>query len=313
MTPYSQLRTLLPRIDLTQAIPLPMPFSMFIEVTNVCNFKCTVCPQSFPDFGERSGYYKRMSAEVWTKVVSDLQRWPTPLKVLRFWGTGEPLLHPGLNDIIIESQVLANRLELTTNGSLLTYDWQKKLIYSGLHYLCVSVYGTTEAQYQEATGDRAGLGFILRRMAAFREARDKSGRETPWITARLTVANPDRDAFEQQWSSIADDLVIEPLHSWGQDFVQLGTNLKTSKTVCPKPFTELVVHANGDVVACCADWDGHLLCGNILAESLQDIWTGQKLKHIQELHLAGQRYELVACKDCTLIYKQPDDLDSLLK
>ena len=60
---------------------------------------------------------------------------------------------------------------------------------------------------------------------------------------------------------------------------------------------------------CCADWNGQLVIGSILRDSLRDLWQGTRAQEIRDVHLAGRRDTLNACRDCTLIYKQPDDLD----
>ena len=92
--------------------------------------------------------------------------------------------------------------------------------------------------------------------------------------------------------------------------VQLGG--RPEKLVCPFPFYELAVKANGDVTVCCVDWRGDLTVGNIHFESLQDIWAGPRLAELRRVHLEGQRSKLVACRDCNVLNACPDNLDSLV-
>lgn len=50
---YSALRKA-PRIDLVSSIPLAGPLAVYVEPTNLCNFKCVFCPESFANFKEQS-------------------------------------------------------------------------------------------------------------------------------------------------------------------------------------------------------------------------------------------------------------------
>ena len=45
------------RIDLSTHIPLVKPFTIYIEPTNICNFKCKFCPQSLESFREESAEF----------------------------------------------------------------------------------------------------------------------------------------------------------------------------------------------------------------------------------------------------------------
>jgi len=49
--PYAQLKTG-PRISLADQVPLRGPLSIFVEPTNICNFKCVFCPESFSNYEE---------------------------------------------------------------------------------------------------------------------------------------------------------------------------------------------------------------------------------------------------------------------
>jgi radical SAM protein with 4Fe4S-binding SPASM domain len=316
MIPYQQLKAM-HRIDLAKAIPLAAPLALFLEPTNVCNFKCPICPESLKDYRGLAGYYEAMPARIWNKVYGDL--WAR-LRVLRFYDLGEPMLNRELFIMTSEARHLglADRLELTTNGSLLTKANCEALCTSGLDYVRVSIYGTTDEEYWAATGSRCATNQVQKGMARLMEIR--SSRSRPYIYAHLVMANPtewQREEFRRTFEGLADELGIEPaLHNWGGNddrLVRIGAQPSPGKRICAKPFYELTVHANGDVSACCADWRGQLHLGNVERESLLDIWHGQRLRAIQQAHLAGAREGLAPCNGCTLIHNQVDDLDGLLK
>ena len=294
-----------PRIDLAKAHPLPAPLVLFVEPTNICNFRCGICPESFADFRQQAGYYKAMEWATWGRIVASLDGWCSP--VVRFYHVGEPLLNGNLPAMIREAKALGCRTELTTNAALLYGKRAEGLLHCGLDYMRISVYGTDEADYEWETG-RVAHGAVLANARSFRMKRGNSG---PWIHAELVTSRlGGQREFRRQWASIADELSVKSLHNWGASLVAIGETGR--KQVCPYPFFELAVKANGDVTVCCVDWSGLLTVGNVLESTLQEIWEGPRLRELRETHLSGNRRSLAACRDCNVLEACPDNLDSLV-
>ncbi len=85
------------------------------------------------------------------------------------------------------------------------------------------------------------------------------------------------------------------------------------KLVCPFPFYEMFVKADGSVTVCCVDWANELVVGNVNESSLREIWNGPRLAELRAVHLAGRRRDLNACRDCNVLHSSPDNLDLLLE
>lgn len=313
MIPLSAKR---PRIDLAAAIPLEAPLALFIEPTNICNFKCPICPEALPDFQERAGYYEHMSPELWKKVLESLRQWPKT-KVIRFYLEGEPLLNSNLPTMIADVHELTERTVVTTNGSLLSKR-AREIIAAGLSYLRVSIYGTNMIEQYVNTGSRVTLESIHDQMLTFMELRGSAPR--PYVQAELVIPQPTAEKIEKFtaiFGHVADECTVVPeLHNWkGPDstLVHIGEGGRQLKRkVCPQPFYQLAIRANGAVTVCCADWDNRLAVGNVNRESLQDIWHGSRLSRLRNTHLSGLRSTIAACMDCTAFARYPDDLDSLI-
>ena len=293
------------RMDLTKAIPFPSPLSLFIEPTNVCNFKCDFCPESLPDYKQQAGYYGHMKAALWTKIVKDIDSLPTRLRLARFWMLGEPLLCPSLPGMITELGALgAARRELFTNGTLLGTR-AAELMRAGISKVRISVYDVESETYRE----------ILHQATEFRRLRGY--RISPEIEARLVMRSPTREQrarFCRDFDDLAEIRSFEPdLHNWGGDLVQIGNARTGTRQVCPWPFYQLAIHADGRVSACCVDWRSQLVVGDLNSQSLMEIWQGEPLRKIQDAHRRGARRELEACRECTAFYDHVDNMDSLLE
>lgn len=60
----------------------------------------------------------------------------------------------------------------------------------------------------------------------------------------------------------------------------------------------MVIHANGDVVTCCVDWQYETKYGNVAVNSLHELWAGPVLRAMQLKHLDRSAYRDTVCKNC---------------
>src|SRR5580658_1790699 len=155
--PYSSLRDF-NRPSLLPLLPLPLPMGMFIEPTNVCNFKCRFCPESFSDYNETVGGRAQMDFSLFEKIVREIKALGR-VKVIRFYMLGEPLLHPELPRMIrlAADEGVTERTELTTNATALTAEKSRQLLQSGLDYLRVSIYAADQARNEQVTQSRISI------------------------------------------------------------------------------------------------------------------------------------------------------------
>jgi len=89
------------RTPLAQALPLDTPFVVQIFPVYLCNFKCVYC--IFSAQAARRGFISDkavMDLDLYKKCIDDIAQFPGKVKVLRFVGIGEPLLHKNIVEMI---------------------------------------------------------------------------------------------------------------------------------------------------------------------------------------------------------------------
>jgi radical SAM protein with 4Fe4S-binding SPASM domain len=327
---YSQLRDF-SRRNLAAQLPLPLPFGMFIEPTNNCNFKCKFCPESFADYTEIVGGRAHMDFALFEKIVAQIKPLGR-LKVMRFYMLGEPLLHPDIIRMIslAVSSGVTERTELTTNATALTEQKSRGLLASGLDYLRVSIYAANQERNEWVTQSKVPIARIYENVRTFRRLRDETGTKTPQLYVKMIDSGSDEEnaAFLEMYKDIADECVLEKPMNWNgyenRDVLETayasdeershvaGANLfPFQKKICPFPFYTMVVNANGDVTACCVDWNKNTKVGNVHDATIGEIWHGEAFRELRRMHIEGRRGENASCKNCTYLFTAPDNLDGL--
>jgi len=102
---------------------------VYIEPTNTCNLHCVTCVRNAWD--EPLGL---MESRTFARIIEGVKDFSPPPMVF-FGGFGEPLSHPHIIDMVREARATGSRVELITNGTLLTPDRSKELIGAGLDML----------------------------------------------------------------------------------------------------------------------------------------------------------------------------------
>lgn len=327
LTRYSLLRSG-PRVALAEAVPLAAPFTLHIEPTNVCNFRCSYCPESLPEFEAVSGGWHKLTRSQIEHVYCNILEFGSPIKTINYYMMGEPFVHPDLPAMVARARELnlAQRLIVTSNGSLLNSDRYDPIIDAGLDYLRISVYGGFEETHRKRTRAKYSLSRIENNVKGLFQRRNERGASTPYLYVKMIdTGDPEENRqFLARFSPIADEATIEPPMNWNSDIelehnwsgIEGETLLKTdylsrAKEVCPFPFYNLIIHADLKVSVCCVDWNKKTIVGDLHRESLLSIWQGEPLADFQKMHLARRRHEIEACRGCTYLFTAPDNLDSL--
>jgi MoaA/NifB/PqqE/SkfB family radical SAM enzyme len=157
---------------------------LYLEPTNQCNLQCRTCIRNV--WQEPTGM---MSDTVFDRVIDGLRDFsPTP--TVFFGGFGEPLFHPRIIDMVSQAKGIGARVEMITNGTLLTPDVSPHLLDAGIDVLWVSLDGTTPESYSDIRLG-AELPQVIENIAQFSEIRNDGQRHksnsVPKYNAQLGI------------------------------------------------------------------------------------------------------------------------------
>lgn len=254
-----------------------VPIFSIVEfnIIGTCNRDCTFCPVSNPEVYTKTT--DGLDKELFEKIVKDLQEIDYQGKIL-FSAFSEPLLHKNVEELIsIAKKYLPNiRLEMVSNGDLLTARKLKKLYDAGLDTINISMYdGSHQIEYFNKIREEVN---IPKDIVVLRRRYFENGNYGITISNRtgLVDSNEYRDENEVA-------IVELPL-----------------KKPCYYPFYMILVDYNGDVLLCPHDWNKTLKFGNLSNEKLFDIWKGKVLNGIRK-KLARSDRNFAACKSCDVL------------
>ncbi len=319
-----------PRIDLDHrtaletVIPLATPYVVFVDPASACNFKCTFCPTGHKDLIDATSRYQGiMKFDIFQKIVDDLAEFDAPIKVLRLYKDGEPFLNKRLADMVFYAKTVGNveRVDTTTNGSLITPERLGPVLDSGIDRINISVDGMDRETYRKFTGVDFDVEVLAERVRWLYENRG-SCEVVVKIPSEL-VTEAQRQEFFDLFGDICDQIFMENFAPcWpgfdveGRTGVEIGERGIYQQDVgdtlvCPYIFYGYSVNADGLVSACFLDWGRKLVIGDVRKTSMKQIWSSDLMNELRLQHLRGDRKNNPTCGGCgQLTHCLPDSVDA---
>lgn len=264
----------------------------YLEITNVCNLKCVFCP------GTRRE--KRFMSTDEFRVLSSRLRPHTEYIYLHLMG--EPLLHPGLPDILSIAREQRFKVIITTNGTLL--DKRGGLLTESevVHKVNISL------QSFEAN-ENSGFAEYMSSCIDFADRMSRAGKLCVlrlWNENGLDALNGEIErlleaSFPKPWAAsrgglrLADKLWLE--HGERFDWPDLGAAEGDRGLFCYGLRDQIGVLVDGTVVPCCLDHEGDIALGNLFEAELEDIMSSERARAIYEGFSRRQAVEEL-CRKC---------------
>jgi radical SAM protein with 4Fe4S-binding SPASM domain len=266
-----------------------------------------------------------MDFDLYKKIISDINEFEKPIKVLRLYKDGEPLLNGRFPDMVRYAKENGNieRIDTTTNGSLLSPYRSKKIIDAGLDLINISVDGLSDEQFKSFTRAKVSFNKYVENIRFFYE--HKGDCEVFIKIAGNCLNEEEKKKFFDTFGDIADRIFIENFAPcWPEFDVEKHTGVKisggiyqnplTNIQVCPYIFYSMSVNSDGTASLCFLDWSRRLVIGDVKKQSMKEIWNGENLLHHQILHLNGNRKSNEQCASCgQLTHCLPDNIDPYAK
>ncbi len=275
------------------------PIYAYIDVCNICNLKCPLCPTGQ---GRNDRPKGKMSFEDFEKIVDEIGDY---LYVVRLDSWGEPLLNGEIFDMIAYAKKKRISVNFSTNFNIFNQEMAEKMVRSRLDELYVSLDGVTQKTYE--TYRRGGnLERVIENILLLQKVKRKENSSVPRIVLKFMVMRHNEHELAQA-RELADRLEVEqfthgPIYmdmgklldedtSWliAKDFSWLPKNKSLSrydyekrrpknKIDCDWPWKGVVINWNGSVSPCCAVYGQEDDFGNVFEQKFQAVWHGSQYR-----------------------------------
>lgn len=297
---------------LGEVLPLDTPFTIIIDSSEVCNFKCNYCFRSQERDENVYGYTIKnniMSMEVYSKILEQIRQFKTPLRRIGFSNHGEPLCNRNLPKMIkmLKEQGIGGKTEIHTNGSLLDEAYALELAQCGIDKIVVSVQGVTGEKYKSVCGVELDFEEFYHNLKVLFE--NKTNTQLYIKTVDAALEGKEEEAyFLKRFGEISDRVFIEkviPLFK-GVDYEKMHKADQSSNkygadfgdiTCCPQVFYTLAVAPDGEIYPCAQPIVPFEL-GNVKDITLLEAWNSEKRQMFLKDMLKSGRHCMEKCKDC---------------
>ena len=212
-----------------------------------------------------------------------------------------------------------DRVDTTTNASLLTPDLSDRIIKAGLNRINISIEGIDSRQYADFSQYKIDYDKLVSNIKYFYDNRKQC--EMIVKTNGDILTEEQRQKFLRDFGDITDGIFIESIMECWPTFKLDKVTVNDTRgiygqeikevTVCPYVFYSVAINSDGSISLCFLDWSRKLVIGDARTESLKDVWLGDKMKSWQKLFLQGERKNHPVCSNCGQLRQgQPDNIDA---
>ena len=247
---------------------------IYIEITNVCNLKCTFCP-------ETSRKKELMSLEQFEEVIRKIYK---HTKIVCLHVKGEPLLHNNLKEILEIIKKYDLKANITTNGTLIKEKNEIIRKSEAVRQINFSIHSITQneilnEQYLKnifESVDNLENIMISYRLWNLQNIKENSINNSviKEIEDYYNILNLKQQLKENEFVQIRKNVYIN------QDTEFIWPDINGQKIIekgrCLALKDQIAVLVDGTVVPCCLDNNGDIPLGNIFEESLEEILNKEK-------------------------------------
>lgn len=281
---------------------LEYPKYVEIETVNACNARCPMC--TINDW-ERN--IPLMNDDVFKKISDDLIENKHHLKRVSLYRDGEPLIDKKLANRINKFKKYGiDNTSIASNVSLLTKEKSVELLEAGLGMIIMSI-DSLKKNIFEKIRKRLIFEEVKENAIKFFEMRDKINPKCRiWVRMIRQEENKDEwDDYFKFWKKYAsekDRIYYHNVFNWGGQLKDYNPIEKTFEPnlPCVALWSLMVFFANGDVPLCNVDFNNKYPSGNIMKNSVSEIWQSKIYNERRNLHLNNKKNLISLCENCNV-------------
>ncbi|MFA5216561.1 radical SAM/SPASM domain-containing protein [Sulfuricurvum sp.] len=282
------------------------PSQIIVDVTQYCNLACIHCPHGeFAKSEVFSGAH--LDVELHKKLIDEIATDGLGYcQYIRYTANGETLIHPKIDEILeYACKNSKTKINVTTNGMLLSETKAKKLLDIGIDVFDISIDAFSNEVYSKirVKGD---LNQTKANVLKLIDLIQKYSYKTKVVVSFVEQPFNSHEvkAFESFWKKAgADFVVVRKLHSAGGAKKGIKSKMEEhmgqiERKPCVYPWERLVLTPLGTIGFCPADWKHQSEIADFRQYSIKEIWGGEFMQKLREAHLKNSFCGLDFCQQC---------------
>jgi radical SAM protein with 4Fe4S-binding SPASM domain len=273
------------------------PVTLAIESTAKCNLSCPMCLRARLYFQPRN-----MELSIFKKIISDGKDF---LEFAVPYGAGEPLLNPQIFDMIAYCTQMGVPSLISTNATVLSEKYSRRLIEAGLNQIIFAFDGATRETYENY---RKGAKFdqVRKNIQTFlRVKREMKSKIFCIIQAVALKENlSEIPEIVKMWQCEGMDEVRiknDEVHFEGSAIPRRNQRRSPLKRPCYHLWRgPMYIHNDGTFFPCCYSYPYEPI-GNIKKNNITEIWNSEKIVRMREAHLRGESSKYEVCANCVAV------------
>ena len=261
---------------------------IYIEITNICNLKCSFCSKT-------KRRTKEISIDEFKLIMNKINDYTD---YIYLHVKGEPLTHHYIDDILSICKKYNKKVCLTTNGVFLKDRLDILNKYDNIYQINISLHSENNKEnYLEdifEVVDKLKYPYINYRFWTLGKSLDTINNKYLDMIKLKYKVNELYDKMK------LDNKVYLSLDS-KFDWPSTSNNYYKEEGTCLGGKSQIAILSNGVVSICCLDSEGESNLGNIFTDSIEDILSSNKFKNTIKGFNDNKVY-LDICKHCS--YKE---------
>jgi wyosine [tRNA(Phe)-imidazoG37] synthetase (radical SAM superfamily) len=289
-------------------ICVPNPTTLNVEVTNICNLRCVMCPTH--SVKRAKGF---MDLALYKDIL--LEAVDLGIKQIGLHTVGESILHPEIVAFIEESKKTGLYTFMDVNGNLIREGDHERIIDAGLDSLKFSIDAHNTEIYKKV---RIGGNFenVFDNLKKIDEIRKRKKANMRLYALYLINAINEKYFFDfkKKIGKYVDDIEVSLVMNQGEQVeayeeLSLVSNRLTKliekhkkKIICPNPWKRINISWDGYLTGCCIDFELNMVYGKYEPGNLKELWNNKKINDIRNKVKNFDLDDLVLCRNCDMIH-----------
>lgn len=270
------------------------PYSIQVELNEGCNLGCNFCGlRGMRENGTKP--WKRMKRDTAQRIIEEIKRVGWHSRII-FSMHGEPTLNPNVVKIIamFRKALPTTVMSMMSNGYGIVHGFGDisteqtiservgKLMEAGLNDLIID--------YYSAKGDAKTIEDALK----------GSEFKIEHLAPKVPLYSPRAGHFRVLFNPPIQKEGAINRHLCNHCGAAGPLDMSYQGKRCARPFRELSIRYDGSVAICCNDFRGEYPIGNIMDQSIEDIWYSKRFEAARILLYAGRR-SFKPCLGCNAL------------